>query len=100
MEWNTVVTMGFFGQIGWQEILILALIGVLLFGRRLPEIGKKMGQGIVEFKKGLAGIEDDIDPASQSQPRIDNQQSGQQMDMTGNEKEKSPTDNPQNGQSA
>jgi sec-independent protein translocase protein TatA len=43
----------------WQ-ILILVLIGILLFGRKLPEIGRSLGKGIVEFKKGLKGIEEDV----------------------------------------
>lgn len=44
---------------GW-EWLIIALIGLLLFGRRLPEVGRSLGKGIIEFKKGLKGIEDDM----------------------------------------
>jgi sec-independent protein translocase protein TatA len=42
------------------EIAIILLIGVLLFGRRLPEIGRYLGKGIVEFKKGLKGMEDEV----------------------------------------
>jgi sec-independent protein translocase protein TatA len=43
------------------EILILLVLGVLLFGRRLPEVGRSLGKGIVEFKKGLKGLEDEIE---------------------------------------
>ena len=53
-------TLALFGPIGWPEILVLALLGVLIFGRRLPELGKSIGKGIVEFKKGLTGIEDEV----------------------------------------
>jgi sec-independent protein translocase protein TatA len=42
------------------HLLVVAAIGVLVFGRRLPEIGKSLGKGIVEFKKGLNGIEDEV----------------------------------------
>ncbi|MHC4810641.1 MAG: Sec-independent protein translocase subunit TatA/TatB, partial [Planctomycetota bacterium] len=60
-------TLAMFGLPGhWEAILLLAL-GVLIFGRRLPEVGRSVGRGIVEFKKGLKGIEDDIEEAS-SQP--------------------------------
>jgi len=45
-------------------IILLLIVGVLLFGRRLPEIGKYLGKGIVEFKKGLKGQEDDLDVSS------------------------------------
>src|SRR5438128_7493996 len=44
-----------------QEILVLLVLGVLLFGRRLPEVGRYLGKGIVEFKKGMKGLEDDVD---------------------------------------
>jgi len=49
---------------GPMEMLIIAAIAVLLFGKRLPEVGRSLGKGIVEFKKGVRGIEDDVDTAS------------------------------------
>jgi sec-independent protein translocase protein TatA len=48
-------------NLGPMEIIILLTIGVLLFGRRLPEVGRSLGKGIVEFKKGMRGLEDEID---------------------------------------
>lgn len=62
---DTTCVLALFGTIGWQEILLLALVGVLIFGKRLPEVGKSIGKGIVEFKKGLAGVEDDVDQAGE-----------------------------------
>jgi sec-independent protein translocase protein TatA len=59
---------GFFGQLGFWEIMIIAVIGVLLFGRRLPEVGRYLGKGIIEFKKGLKGIEDDVETTASAQP--------------------------------
>ena len=47
----------------WDMVIILG-IGVLLFGRRLPEIGRYLGKGIVEFKKGLKGMEDEVEGTS------------------------------------
>jgi len=41
----------------------------LLFGKRLPEVGKSLGKGIVEFKKGLKGIEDDVSQVDATPPR-------------------------------
>ena len=55
-----IPTLALFGPIGWPEILILVLLGVLIFGKRLPELGKSIGKGIVELKKGLSGIEDEV----------------------------------------
>ena len=49
------------GPIGWQELLILAVIGILIFGKRLPEVGRSVGKSIVEFKKGLAGVDEEIE---------------------------------------
>ena len=48
------------GMPGPFEWLIIGMVGLLLFGKRLPEVGKSVAKGIVEFKKGLAGIEDEI----------------------------------------
>ncbi len=49
---------------GPMEMLIIGAIAVLLFGKRLPEVGRSLGKGIVEFKKGIGGIEDDIESAA------------------------------------
>ena len=51
-------------SLGAQEMLLLLLIGVLLFGRKLPEVGRYLGKGIVEFKKGIKGLEDEFDPSA------------------------------------
>ena len=54
-----------FLQIGPMEICIIGLLGLLIFGNRLPEVGKSLGRGIVEFKKGISGVSDEIESASQ-----------------------------------
>lgn len=56
-----------FGMPGWQELLILGVIGLLIFGKRLPEVGRSIGKGIVEFKKGLAGIDEEVEAAVSEQ---------------------------------
>ncbi|HUB27133.1 MAG TPA: twin-arginine translocase TatA/TatE family subunit [Tepidisphaeraceae bacterium] len=48
--------------------VIILIVGLLLFGRRLPEVGRSLGKGIVEFKKGLNGIEDEIENAGTVRP--------------------------------
>jgi sec-independent protein translocase protein TatA len=53
----------FTGMPGPLEMMIVAAIILLLFGNRLPSVMRSMGRGIVEFKKGIKGIEDDIDDA-------------------------------------
>jgi sec-independent protein translocase protein TatA len=52
------------GMPGGAEWIIIAAIGLLLFGKRLPEVGRSLGKGIVEFKKGLKGVEDEVETAS------------------------------------
>ena len=42
--------------LGMPEIIVLAILGVLLFGRKLPEISKYLGKSIIEFKKGMRGL--------------------------------------------
>jgi len=45
---------------GPWEIAIIAIVALLLFGRRLPEVGKNIGRGIVEFKRGLREAEEEV----------------------------------------
>lgn len=61
--------MGFISMPGGWEWMILLVIGLLIFGRRLPEVGRSLGKSIVEFKKGIKGIEDEIDAASGERSR-------------------------------
>ncbi|MDP6438661.1 MAG: twin-arginine translocase TatA/TatE family subunit [Candidatus Brocadiia bacterium] len=46
-----------FGLGHWELIIVLVIL-LLLFGRRLPEVMRSMGRGAKEFKKGL---QDDLD---------------------------------------
>jgi sec-independent protein translocase protein TatA len=40
--------------------LLAALVALLLFGKRLPEVGRSLGRGIAEFKKGLHEVQDEV----------------------------------------
>lgn len=48
------------GNIGWQGIVIIILVLLLIFGpKRLPEMGRSIGHGIREFKDSLTGNDDE-----------------------------------------
>jgi|TARA_R110000782_G_scaffold20398_5_gene55119 sec-independent protein translocase protein TatA len=54
-------TLAFLPNLGWTEMVVIGVVMLLLFGRRLPEVGRSLGQGIVQFKKGLKDIGDEVD---------------------------------------
>ncbi len=51
----------FEGLLSPWHLLVLLGIAVLIFGNRIPEIARSLGKGIVEFKKGMHGLEDEND---------------------------------------
>jgi sec-independent protein translocase protein TatA len=51
----------FLQNLGTMELLIIAMVSLLVFGNRLPSVMRSLGKSVTEFKKGLAGIEDDIE---------------------------------------
>jgi len=53
----------FIGSLGPMELAILAGICLLFFGNRLPSVMRSLGKSVTEFKKGVSGVEDDIDHA-------------------------------------
>ncbi len=57
-----------FPNVGPLEMMMLLGIAVLLFGKRLPEVGRSLGKGIIEFKKGLSGAVDDLDISGTGRP--------------------------------
>ena len=59
-----------FPQLGMMEMVVVMGVAVLLFGKRLPEVGRSLGKGIVEFKKGLRGMDDGFDLHSTSTSHV------------------------------
>jgi sec-independent protein translocase protein TatA len=57
-----------FGMPGPFELAIIAGILLLLFGTRLPGVMRSMGRGVVEFKRGLAGEDDDAAVSNEEAP--------------------------------
>ncbi len=55
---KTMNTLLFLGSIGFQEILVIALIVLLLFGgKKIPELMKGLGKGVKNFKDGMNGAD-------------------------------------------
>ncbi len=45
---------------GVQEWIVIMIVGLILFGGRLPEVGKSLGRSLIEFRKGLRGLKDEV----------------------------------------
>ena len=44
----------FLGNLGWGELIIIALVVLLLFGgKKIPELMKGLGKGVRSFKEGM-----------------------------------------------
>lgn len=73
--------------LGGQEILIIAVLVLLLFGgRKIPELMKGLGKGIKSFKEGMNGI-DAEDPKDPKEPKAGKQpEEGRKDDAAGTPK--------------
>ncbi len=57
-----------FGMPGGIEWIVILIVALLIFGKRLPEVMKSLGKGIVEFKKGVKGVEDEVEDSVSKNP--------------------------------
>lgn len=64
------------GFAGGYELVIIAGIALLLFGHRLPSVMRSLGRGVVEFKRGVAGVDDDEADAGKKPVTHDDDVSG------------------------
>ena len=65
----------FLGSLGGQEIIIIALVILLLFGgKKIPELMRGLGKGVSHFKKGMNEIEQEInaEPEQNKEKEIQN----------------------------
>lgn len=52
-------TFSFIGGIGFQEVLLIAIVVLLFFGgKKIPELMNGLGRGVKSFKEGMNGIEE------------------------------------------
>ena len=47
--------------LGMQELVIVGVVAVLLFGKRLPEVARSLGHSYREFKRGLVDLQSSVD---------------------------------------
>ncbi|QDU60711.1 Sec-independent protein translocase protein TatAy [Planctomycetes bacterium Pan216] len=57
-------------SLGPTELIVIAIVGIVLFGKRLPEVGKSLGKAVVSFKDGLRGITDEIDQPTPATSKV------------------------------
>ncbi len=55
------IPVGWFGIPGGFEWIIILVIALLIFGKRLPGTMRSIGKGFVEFKKGIKDVKDEVD---------------------------------------
>ena len=61
--------MNLLGIIGGQEILIILVIVLVLFGgRKIPELMRGLGKGVKEYKNAVNGMEDEVRQATEETP--------------------------------
>ena len=61
-----------FGLPGGAEWIAIGLVALLIFGRRLPDVARSVGRSIVEFKKGLRDVKENVKDASRLEAKDDN----------------------------
>lgn len=62
-----------FGSLGiWEILLIIAVIALLFGGKKLPQLGKGLGEGITNFKNALLGDKKNKQDEHE-QPKSDNE---------------------------
>ncbi len=57
------------------EIIIICVVALVLFGGSLPQIAKNLGKSVVEFKKGVKDVKDDLESATREEPKLENKPS-------------------------
>gem|GEM_PF-2712363 len=50
-----------FSSIGWQEMALLFFLGLLLYGRNLPDAGRKFGRVVAQLRRSFQDFKDQID---------------------------------------
>jgi sec-independent protein translocase protein TatA len=60
--------LAFFPSLHGPELLIVGFVALLIFGNRLPGVMRSLGRSVTEFKKGISGIEEEIEASPATTP--------------------------------
>ena len=68
---NQEINLQLAGMLGGQEILIILIIVLILFGgKKIPELMKGLGKGMKEYKKAINGIEEELSTEEKTQENV------------------------------
>lgn len=58
-------------DLGIQELIVVFIVALIVFGpKRLPELGRSLGKGLLELRKAVQGIKEQIDAGTGINPDI------------------------------
>lgn len=75
--------LGLIGPIGTQELIIILVVALIIFGpKRLPELGKSLGKGIKEFKNSTTELTGQVTEEVKDQESVDKTEKSEQVKET------------------
>jgi sec-independent protein translocase protein TatA len=77
---SNIVLFSIFGASSPIAYIALAIVAFLLFGNRLPSVMRSLGRSVTEFKRGVNGIEEEVDDAVRTSENKKNSKSGDEAE--------------------